>query len=911
MSNIQFCDMIYGRKCGVMVLEVTSCPSITILPEYETSQEAHEIAQKEMTNLLSIIATEYSSFIGNSDNKANVSIEFAFITLPTENQAYAASIRLFIIVRAIAASPDLIKQNVSSIIQRFESLLRADSYTYERIGISTVIDTTIGFERQAAMVLAKDRRIKSIQKPETPYCLSFDRLGIIDYSRKHFLNEIVMHPNCYISFQLLPTSYRKEEEEELIRSAQVLTNLTRGTAESGIDSFAYTSVKNEADTYAYYADHLSSGVFRFNILIEGSNDAVDLISKILLQEYSGNDSYHTTLKEIPLNPTKIIESVHAFSLPWYISEEISMREIPKNKGLNKPHPSSVLPDYLTAEEAASLFHLPIGDAVVGVGLVINESRQNNKVFAPGIINGGDISIGYLRSSTRSNTIGLSREDLTKHMLVTGTPGSGKTTFLVGFLERMWNNGEGIPFLVIEPAKNEYRALIEKIPDLQIFTPGKTNISPFVFNPFLPPKNVRLETFKSALLTAFSAAVSMSTPLDKIFEDSINNCYGDHHWFDHYTSSDGANIFNISDFIACFEKTFRSIGYTGDAQNIGRAGVVRLKSLINLFDNYCSIPIEQMLKYPTVIELSAIESSEQKTLIIALILLFIQCYVNANRLGDGKLKNLVLLEEAHVLMDAENKNNPGEADPAAIAKKLIIRMLAEIRAYGVGMILADQSPRKVGTDVVALTGTKLSFRLVEAMDRQMIADSTGLNAAQQARLPKLKPGEALLYFGRIDEPEEIKIPDYRSKEGVSISLTDQEIKERTTYWQNNSELLRPYPECESVSECAKTCCYETRIIAREIARRIHNHELKDRKIEKRKVLAVLGQIKRHIRNELLKENYCSQLSYCVILHLLRLLRYNNIIYTKNDNEEEEKIIPMTEEQVRRYLIRLKEKYDERV
>ena len=115
----------------------------------------------------------------------------------------------------------------------------------------------------------------------------------------------------------------------------------------------------------------------------------------------------------------------------------------------------------------------------------------------------------------NNAIGLSLKDLAKHMLIVGTPGSGKTTFSVGLLDRLWKEHH-IPFLVIEPAKNEYRALVQSIPDLQVFTPGKNFISPFVFNPFCPPKNVRLETYKSTLKTAFAAGVSMSTPLDKIF-----------------------------------------------------------------------------------------------------------------------------------------------------------------------------------------------------------------------------------------------------------------------------------------------------------------------------------------------------------------------------------------------------------
>jgi hypothetical protein len=188
-----------------------------------------------------------------------------------------------------------------------------------------------------------------------------------------------------------------------------------------------------------------------------------------------------------------------------------------------------LPYVITAEEASEFFRLPVGSDTVYAGLAVNESGKSSRTYADNVVGGGDIVIGTLKSS-QADTIGISLNDLTKHMLIVGTPGSGKTTFSVSLLDRLWKDHK-IPFLVIEPAKNEYRALVQSIPDLQVFTPGKNFISPFVFNPFMPPKNVKLETYKSTLKTAFAAAVSMSTPLDKIFEESVNNCYSDFRWLD--------------------------------------------------------------------------------------------------------------------------------------------------------------------------------------------------------------------------------------------------------------------------------------------------------------------------------------------------------------------------------------------
>lgn len=388
--------------------------------------------------------------------------------------------------------------------------------------------------------------------------------------------------------------------------------------------------------------------------------------------------------------------------------------------------------------------------------------------------------------------------------------------------------------------------------------------------------MRLETYKNTLKTAFAAGVSMSTPLDKIFEDTINNCYSDFRWLDSYTKDNKGQIFNISDFIKCFQETFDEIGYTGDARNIGRAGIVRLKSLANLFDNYFSIPIEDILTKPTIIELAAIENSDQKALIIALLLLSILAYVNANYVGEGGLRNFILLEEAHVLLDTSSNGGEGAANPAAIAQGLVKRMLAEIRSYGVGIGIADQSPRKVGIDIVALTDIKVAFRLVENEDKQILADSTSMTDLQTARLAKLKPGEAFLFFNKLDEPEEVVTPDYRLNNNISISLSDDGIRQLSTYWNNKKEKLRPFPQCALTPYCKECCIYEQRLLAKEIARRIYKKNLGATCSEYEKLKEVFMHLSKLTKSELNDEPFSKELLSCVKVHLLRKVKYETKI-----------------------------------
>ena len=649
--------------------------------------------------------------------------------------------------------------------------------------------------------------------------------------------------------------------------------LSQGVNDRQVGNVSFTNAERVSLLYKYYSDNKNRPLFLYNIIIYGGIQSLSAVSTRVLGQLNSTLHNSPNLQLINLPREEVCTSQETlYPQPWVVSNILIYQN--RNKSIwGSGYVSKALyrfPFIITSEEAAAFFRLPIGDDRVNAGLMVNETGKASKTYSQNLINAGDIEIGKLKSSS-ANSIGFTLKDLAKHMLVVGTPGSGKTTFSVGLLDRLWKDHH-IPFLVIEPAKNEYRALVQSIPELQVFTPGKNFISPFVFNPFVPPKNVRLETYKSTLKTAFAAGVSMSTPLDKIFEDTINNCYSDFRWLDSYTTDNKGQAFNITDFIKCFQETFDEIGYTGDARNIGRAGIVRLKSLVNLFDNYYSIPIEDILQKPTIIELAAIENSEQKALIIALLLLSILAYVNANYIGEGGLRNFILLEEAHVLLDADTNAGEGSANPSAIAQGLVKRMLAEIRSYGVGIAIADQSPRKVGIDIVALTDIKVAFRLVEGQDKEILANSTSMSETQMARLAKLKPGEAFLFFNRLDEPEEIITPDYRLNNQISISLSDDGIKQLSTYWNDRQERLRPYPECTFAPCCEKCCDYNRRLLAREVARRIFRQGVPLNTKEPECVKKVFSKFTHLIKAELNDEPFSQELRTCVKVHFWRKLKY---------------------------------------
>ena len=857
---------------SMSAIEILTIPHVSII---DGNLNVDECIEKYKSDFVGALNEVYQ--LCKYEKIEDVSIELLWMTEEAANQTYEARIRLFMIFRAIDIDQDKAIAVVKKLTDTFKSILKSEKYEIEEID-SDAINAVIGkIDDTSIKAIIKEEKIENLQNQIMPFCYTYDIIPKSNNDLSRLINVLIEHPHSAVSVQLIPTYYSNGELLEIDKTAQTLEVLTNGVMEYGVGNVSFSLAKTHSDIYKYYSEHKASGLYNFNLVVYGNSIAASQISSASLGMLSANMSGSANLKIVDLEKNTVDKDSNFFPLPWAIGEATLQRG--RNYQIWKSNQVSSalyrLPYVITIEEAVEIFRLPIGDENVSAGLNIDESAKSAKTYSDNIINGGDIEVGKLRSSSKGDTIGFNLKDLAKHMLIVGTPGSGKTTFSVGMLDRLWKEHH-IPFLVIEPAKNEYRALVQSIPDLQVFTPGKNFISPFVYNPFVPPKNVKLETYKSTLKTAFAAGVSMTTPLDKIFEEAINNCYSDFRWLDTYTTDNKGKIFNITDFIKCFQQTFDEIGYTGDAKNIGRAGVVRLNSLVNLFDNYYSIPIEDLLSKPTIIELAAIENAEQKALIISLLLLSVLSYVNANYVGEGGLKNVILLEEAHVLLDSNANSGQGEANPSSIAQGLIKRMLAEIRSYGVGLVIADQSPRKVGTDVVALTDMKVVFRLVEAADKQIIADSSNMSDAMIQRMSKLKQGEAFLFFNKLDEPEEVITPDYRLENNISISLSDEGIKSLSTYWKNKPEMLKPYPECNEIHYCKKTCDYSQRILAREIARRIYVKNFKPDSTDFELVKKVFSKISFLIKYELNDEPFTPELLSCVKVHLWRKIKYSTKI-----------------------------------
>jgi hypothetical protein len=390
------------------------------------------------------------------------------------------------------------------------------------------------------------------------------------------------------------------------------------------------------------------------------------------------------------------------------------------------------------------------------------------------------------------------------------PGTGKTTFAVNLLLQF--HKKGVPFLAIEPTKAEYRAMIGAIGDLKIFTPGNNRLSPFILNPFLPPRGVRLEQYIPALMTAFTAAFDMASPLDAAFLRAVNACYTQYGWKSASLAGDPDVIpFGLYEFIVVFRRQIADMSYGPEIKgNLQSAGTLRLMNLIeqsaNIYDNIHSVPIEDLLSAPCVLELNAIDNLEMKSLIMALLLINVCLYTRVVSQGDGELRNIILVDEAHVLFGAGG----GRAHDTTLQS--MNNMIREIRSLGTGIIIADQSPSAIGDDIAANTDIKVAFRLVQSKERDVIADTCNMDGHERDALATLSVGRAFAYYSRLRHPVMIETEDIRIREGIETTIADETVARGMHYWDSRRALLRPYKACALCPDCHEGCDFALRDLA---------------------------------------------------------------------------------------------------
>ena len=560
------------------------------------------------------------------------------------------------------------------------------------------------------------------------------------------------------------------------------------------------------DTYIErFQKGLNHGMWNTSLYIQAEDQTVlSELEHTLKSVYSGDESFYETIR---------------FSDDLSSNEKIDLSKFPMiyfDKSFKHPiHPSFAgFSSAINTEELSILSALPNNDIE---GLSVSKISSFGLTQSKNIDKYNSFEIGKVLNKkypTRQR-FKLSKDALNSHLFVSGITGSGKSNTIKLILTKLQSSLQDnkIPFLVIEPAKSEYKYLIKDIPNLQVFRPGAKGdifkFNPFVFEHSRSNKSVTLTKHVDMLKTTFSSAFPMYGPMPYILEDAIHRIYEDKGWsFDtednpYYTDLKEANydrkmlLFpNMQDLKNKIDSVVEESGYAGELDsNIKAALKTRIKNLTigakgKIFNSRHAFDSEILFERPTIVELSNIVDDEEKAFIMGLLLNKLYQYREEKGSSDT-LQHITVIEEAHRLLPNISFNKSSEeAGSKAKAVETFTNILAEIRSYGEGIIIADQIASKLHPDVIKNTNVKIIQRTMDQEDRELVGKSINLNEEQILDIAELKAGEAIVHNRDVHQAFMVKIDEVKSKSSEDKGVDDFYKIFLDTY---------PYYQYESIDE----------------------------------------------------------------------------------------------------------------
>ncbi|MCI7046505.1 DUF87 domain-containing protein [Helicobacter sp.] len=468
--------------------------------------------------------------------------------------------------------------------------------------------------------------------------------------------------------------------------------------------------------------------------------------------------------KIPLQAFEItskeqLESLKNFQLP-NLGEELTHKTLHTALVCGQ---NDYMGNYISSKELALLAGLPKKDVV---GLTLKEEVEFG-LNLPEVEATKRIEVGRLIQGGRelSQKIYINKDELDKHIFVAGVTGSGKTTTCQNILHYA-----NVPFLVIEPAKTEYRVLREKYDDLLIFTPGNDSVAPFRLNPFEFYEHENISSRVDMIMASIKAAFDMEAAIPQFIEAAIYECYKDYGWNIATNTNikfedpfrDGVYSFPmLSDLVRKIEKVVKeqNMGEKMQGEYIGSIRA-RLNGLLVgakgfMLDTPRSIDFRDLLNKKVVLEIEEIRNGDEKSLIMGFVVGNLLEAIKARHKVDSSkgLKHILLIEEAHRLL---SKVQAGDSGNKKQGVEVFADMLAEIRKYGECLIVADQIPNKLTQEVLKNTNTKIIHRLFAQDDKEAVGNTMALSDEQKEHLSMLGAGEVILFSGGYEKAVAAKI-----------------------------------------------------------------------------------------------------------------------------------------------------------
>ena len=517
---------------------------------------------------------------------------------------------------------------------------------------------------------------------------------------------------------------------------------------------------------------------------------------------------------------------------------------------------------------------------------LKASRAEDEKINLGIVTDGKRPLDNMPFS-------LSELDLNKHTFVCGITGSGKTTTVKKILIETKK-----PFLVIESAKKEYRNLAI---DTVVYTLGKPEINAPKINPFYIMPGVSLQVHIDYLKDLFNASFSFYGPMPYILEKCLHSVYRNKGWnltlgyhpllVNSRNSVDFFNIEYAKKQYDCLTHRFlfptmqelkdeisryidEELNYDGEvAGNVKTAMKVRLENLCvgakgYTFNTSDFIDFNRLLSRNAIFELEGLADDSDKAFSVGLLVIFINEFRQVQKeiagTSEPGLQHLLVIEEAHRLLKNVDMERATDTvgNPKGKAVEHFTNMIAEMRSYGQGVIVAEQIPTKLSPDVIKNSSTKVVHRIVSVDDQQTVANTIGISNEDAIQLGFLESGYAYCHKEGMVLPAPVRISDHfineqSEKQGLDVFVSDEQLYNSNIDRFNdiNLSIVRNFfsgSQEKKIEALAmlNTLMSENKGLCKRAARKLMDNTVSD--LAKGGVQLILEQDKHRVISELLSE-----------------------------------------------------------
>lgn len=501
----------------------------------------------------------------------------------------------------------------------------------------------------------------------------------------------------------------------------------------------------------------------FKSLISGENSYIE---NSVINTWGANNRYLQEVSKymIKLHHPMIDINGDTNKITDYVTPGVvlSGKELPIQLGL----PKKSIPGLAVMEMAEFGRNITVYDKVEG------KSVNLGKIFHMGNVDEMDVEIDL-------NSLGM-------HTFITGCTGSGKSNTIYKILNEV--NKKGVRFLVIEPAKGEYKKVFGGRDDVNVFGTNPKFSDMLKINPFSFPEDIHILEHIDKLIEIFNACWPMYAAMPAVLKEAIETSYEKCGWdLDYSICVSSKNLYpTFRDLLNSLDLVISNSAYSEELKsNYTGALCTRVKSLTNglLGRIFTSDEIDDgtLFDENTIVDLSRIGSTETKSLITGILFIKLQEYRMTNNVEcNSKLRHITVLEEAHNLLRKTSTAQSQEgSNLQGKSVEMISNSIAEMRTYGEGFVIADQAPNLLDDSAIRNTNTKIILRLPQQDDRESVGKAASLNEHQINEIPKLKTGVAVVYQNNWMEAVLCKIDEFKDINSLqySFDMKEQFLKDK--------------------------------------------------------------------------------------------------------------------------------------